>query len=122
MRSKIINMAERLKDSEDRALEALFRSEPVPDDGFSASVVSRVRRRLWVQRFTLPAALLVGALIAAKPLLQLGSLLPRLLAHMPKDMTSTIVSPIEGMFQGTTILLGIMLLGAILMIARMLEE
>lgn len=115
-------MAERLKDSEDRMLEALFRSDPVPDGGFSTRVVSRVRRRLWVQRFTLPAAFVIGALIAAKPVLQLARLLPKLAAALPSDVTNVIVSPLEGMFEGTTIILGIMLLAAVLMVARMLEE
>lgn len=115
-------MAERLKDSEDRALEALFRSDRVPDDGFSARIISRVRRRLWVQRFTLPAAFLLGGLIAVKPVLQLGSFLPRLVAHLPINLTTSLVSPLENMFQATTIMLGMMLVGAVFMIVRMLEE
>ena len=115
-------MAERLKDSEDRMLEALFRSDPVPDDGFSAGIVSRIRRRMWIQRVTLPAAFVVGGLIAVKPLLQLADLLPKVVAHMPKDLTNVIVSPVEGMLQAPAIILGVVLLGAALMIGRMLEE
>ena len=65
MRSKIINMAERMKDTEDAALEALFRSEPIADDGFSARVLSKVRRRVWVRRLALPLAVIAGAAISA---------------------------------------------------------
>ncbi len=64
LRSKVVNMAEHMKDSEDKALEALFRSEPIADDGFSRRVVTRVRRRIWVRRLALPLASGVGAVIA----------------------------------------------------------
>lgn len=60
-------MVERSKDSEDRALEALFASEPIADDGFAKRVVRRVRRRIWVRRLALPTAVAFGALVAAKP-------------------------------------------------------
>ena len=70
-------MAERLKDSEDLQLEALFSSEPVQDDGFSARIMFRVQRRMWVRRLSLPVAIAIGAVIAAKPLLQLAELVPK---------------------------------------------
>lgn len=56
-----------MKDRDDLRLEALFSSEPIADDGFSERVVSRIRRRLWIRRWTMPIAVLVGGLIAAKP-------------------------------------------------------
>ena len=56
MTSKIINMAEHIKDDADRMLESMFASDPVPDDGFSVRVVRKVRRRIWVRRLTLPIA------------------------------------------------------------------
>lgn len=115
-------MAERLKDSEDRKLEALFRPDPVPDDGFSARVVMRVRRRLWVRRLSLPVAFVMGGLVALKPALQLVGVASKLMAAVPQTLANTFVQPLDGMFQGTTIILGIMLLGAILMIGRILEE
>jgi hypothetical protein len=59
-------MAEKLKDAEDRLLEAMLRSEPIADEGFSGRVVSRIRRRLWVQRLALPSAMLIGGAIAVK--------------------------------------------------------
>lgn len=120
MISKIIHMADRLKDSEDLKLEALFRSEPVPDDGFSARIVSRVRRRMWVQRLSLPAAIGIGAIIAAKPVMQLLAFVPKVIAVVPQSLTG--ILPLEGSFQAPTILLGGILLAALLMIGRMLEE
>ncbi len=115
-------MAERLKDSEDLKLEALFRSEPVSDDGFSASIVSRVRRRMWVQRLSLPIAFVIGAIIAAKPLMQLAGLVPKVFGIVPQALANIFDLQLEGMFQGTTIVLGIMLLAAMLMVGRMLED
>jgi len=119
--SKIINMAERLKDSEDLKLEALFRSEPVLDDGFSVRIVSRVRRRMWIRRLSLPTAIAIGAIIAAKPLMQLANLVPKLVSIIPQSLASVFDLQLGGMFQGTTITLGIMLLAAMLMIGRMLD-
>jgi hypothetical protein len=115
-------MAERLKDSEDLKLEALFRSEPVLDDGFSAGVVSRVRRRMWVRRLSLPTAFVAGVIIAAKPLTQLVGLVPKLVSIFPQSLMSVFDLHLGGMIQGQTVILGIMLLAALLMIGRMLEE
>jgi len=115
-------MAERLKDSEDLKLEALFRSEPVLDDGFSAGVVSRVRRRMWVRRLSLPTAFVAGVIIAAKPLTQLAILAPKLVNIVPQSLMSVFDLQLGGMIQGQTVILGIMLLAAMLMIGRMLEE
>ena len=122
MTSKIINMAERLKDSEDLKLEALFRSEPVLDEGFSARIVSRVQRKMWIRRMSLPIAFVAGAIIAAKPLTQLVGLVPKLVSIVPQSLTSVFDFHLGGMIQGQTVILGIMLLAATLMIGRMLEE
>ena len=65
-------MVDRLKDNEDKLLESLFRSDPVPDNGFSLKIVSEIKRRIWIRRLTLPAAFVVGAAIAVKPLSQLA--------------------------------------------------
>ena len=115
-------MADRLKDSEDLKLEALFRSVPVLDDGFSAGVVSRVRRRMWITRLSLPMAFVAGVILAAKPLSQLASLVPKLVNIVPQSLMSIFDLQLGGMFQGTTAILGIMLLAAMLMIGRILEE
>jgi hypothetical protein len=60
-------MADKLKDAEDEFLESLFAAEPIADDGFSEHVVRRVRRRLWIERLSLPLAVALGGLVAFKP-------------------------------------------------------
>jgi len=120
--SKIINMADRLKDKEDRTLDALFSSESVRDDGFSARVVSRVRRQLWVRRLSLPSAFVIGAMFAAKPFFQLVEFIPQIVNLIPQGLTNVVSLPMSGMPQLSTIVLGIMLLAVAMMAGRMLEE
>lgn|SRR5690606_4311859 len=79
-------MVERMKDDDDRKLEALLRAPAIADDGFSERVVRRVRRRVWVRRWTLPIAAAIGALIAAKPLMDLLALLPLLADLVPRQL------------------------------------
>jgi len=86
LRSKIINMAERMKDREDIALEALFSSAPIADEGFTRGVVARVRRRIWIRRLALPVAALVGIAIAAKPAVELFDSLGAIAAVLPPDL------------------------------------
>ena len=115
-------MAERLKDKEDLKLEALFGSEPVRDDGFSARIESRIRRQMWIRRLSLPTAFVVGALIAAKPVMQLAGLVPKVVGIVPQGILNSFDLPFSGLFQGPTIILGILLLGATLMIGQMLQD
>ena len=112
-------MAERIKDEQDRMLEAMFASEPIADDGFSARVVSKVRRRIWLRRLTLPVATLVGALVAVKPLTELVAVIAGLVQMIPEDVlgVSAVVIP-----QLPTLVLGAMLLAACLIGMRMLED
>jgi hypothetical protein len=60
-------MVERMKSEEDAALEALFRRDALPDNGFSRRVVARIRRRLWLRRLLVPVAVVVGSLVAVGP-------------------------------------------------------
>ena len=122
MTSMIINMADRLKDAEDLKLESLFRSQPVRDNGFSVNVVSRVRRRIWVRRLALPVAITIGTLIAAKPLLQLASAVPKLLMVVPDSMASVSNLQLSSLPQNSTVIFGAMLLFAVMMIGKMLED
>ncbi len=71
MRSKIINMADTIKDAEDVLLEKLLGAEAIADDGFSDRIIVKVRRRLWLRRLTLPVAAAIGTSIAAKPVMSL---------------------------------------------------
>jgi hypothetical protein len=112
-------MADRLKDNEDRKLESLFRSEPVPDDGFSARVMTRLNRRLWIRRLALPTAFIAGAAIALKPLSQLIVMFSKFLTLIPTDISGL---PIESIPQASTIMLGCLLLAAMMMVAKMLED
>ena len=122
MTSMIINMADRLKDAEDLKLESLFRSQPVRDNGFSVNVVSRVRRRIWVRRLALPVAITIGTLIAAKPLLQLASAVPKMLMVVPDSMASVSNLQLSSLPQNSTVIFGAMLLFAVMMIGKMLED
>lgn len=60
-------MADKLKDAEDELLESLFAAEAIADDGFSSRIESRIRRRLWVRRLSLPIAATIGGVVAFKP-------------------------------------------------------
>ena len=83
MNSNVISMVERMKDKEDLALEALFASEPIADDGFSRRVIARVRRRQWVRRLALPVAAALGALVAAKPAMSIIDVARDLVSVLP---------------------------------------
>jgi hypothetical protein len=122
-------MAERLKDDADKRLESLFRSEPVEDSGFSINVMKNVRRRIWVQRLSLPVAIAIGLAIAAKPILQLVGAIPNLMTVVPASLGSS--AGVQGLFPGvstaslppmSTVIVGMALLGAVLMAMQMLEE
>ncbi len=115
-------MADRLKDDADRKLEALFRHDPVQDDGFSARVVSRVRRRMWVQRLSLPAAFVIGAIFAAKPFVQLVEFVPQIVGMLPQGVARIVDLPLDGIPQLSTIVLAVLLLAVTMMLGRLLEE
>ena len=129
MTSKIINMAEKLMDADDRLLESMFKSEPIADDGFSQRIVTRIRRRIWVQRLALPLAMLIGIAIAIKPAAQLVLAASQLLTVVPEDV---ILLPAEWLpkvqdvvVSGSfvqTVIYGAVLLGVGLIGTRMLAE
>lgn len=112
-------MAEKLKDAEDRLLESMFQYEPLPDDGFSKRVVSKIRRRLWIRRLALPVAILVGGGIAAKPLAQIALAASKLLSVMPQDLLSF---PMDWIPQAQLVVVGAMLLLAASLGMRMIED
>ena len=88
MTSKIINMAERIKDEEDRLLETMFASSPIADDGFSALVVRRIRRKMLLRSLSLPIAALIGGAIAFKPLVALAGFVHGLLQQLPDELVA----------------------------------
>lgn len=124
MTSKIISMVERLKDSDELKLEALFRNDPIPDDGFSRRVVVRVRRRLWIRRLTMPVAVLIGGLIAAKPASDLLLAAYRLVSVLPDELTKVPMPSLsaESLPQFSAALVGIVLVTAGVLFVRTLED
>ena len=104
MTSKVINMVDRMKDAEDLALEALFASEPVEDNGFTEKVMKRVNRRLWLRRLLLPSAVVVGIAIAARPALDVLTVLSGLWGQTPMDDVTTggLLNAASGWFPGTS--------------------
>lgn len=119
MTSKIINMAERFKDAEDRLLESMFESVPVADDGFSVNVVSTIRRRLWLRRLTLPCAAAIGAVLTIKPLAGLVKAFAGFSAIIPQQLISATASMLP---QVSTLVLGAMLLAVCLLGIQALDE
>ncbi len=111
-------MAERLKDNEDLALEALFRSGPVADDGFSQRVVGKIRRQIWARRVTLPLAVFLGSAVAAKPVASLLGNMGEIMNNVPGGGSLPVDSlPSVYMLIGGGMLLALALFGL-----NMLEE
>ena len=92
MTSKIINMAEHMKDAQDRMLESMFASPPIADDGFSAKVVRRVRRKTMLRRLSLPVAALIGAVVAFKPFSAIAGVAYQLLLQLPDEFVAGAVA------------------------------
>ena len=123
MESKIINMADRLKDREDLRLEAMFASAPIADNGFSDRVMSRIRRQIWVQRLALPIAFVVGAAVAARPLMKLVEAVSGLLKFIPQTMADNMAAlPIAELPQLPAIVLGSTVLLAALMFGKLAQK
>ena len=122
MNSTIINMVDRMKDADDRMLETLFASEPLADDGFSARIETRIRRRLWVRRLTLPVAAIIGGSIAIKPLATLLTLVFELTSLLPSEFTQKLASSALPVPTPTTLVLGGVLVALVVAGARMLED
>ena len=120
MTSKIINMAEHIKDEQDRLLESMFASEPIADDGFSARIVHRVRRRMWLRRVNLPVATVIGLLVSFKPLTTLVTTQAGLIQLLPYDALGATSEQL--LSQAPLIVLGGMLLAACMIGMRMLED
>ena len=106
MTSKVINMADKTSDAEDRLLESLFRVEPITDGGFSARVVSRIRRRVWFRRLAVPVAAVIGGAIAIQPATELIAILVQLFGLVPEEIVAL---PLKFLPQFQLVVLGGML-------------
>ena len=111
-----------MKDKEDLKLESMFRSEPVADDGFSVSIISRVKRQMWIRRLSMPVAIGIGVTIAAKPLLQLAAIVPSLLNSVAGSLIGLDKISLGNMPQLSTMILGATLVMALLFASKLLEE
>ena len=62
---------------EERRLSKLFQplNPPLEDEGFSGTVLRRIRRRLWLRQIVLGTAAVVGCVLALGPLFELAVLL-----------------------------------------------
>lgn len=85
-------MAEHMKDAQDRMLESMFASAPIADDGFSAQVVRRVRRKMILRRLSLPVAVLIGGIVAFKPFSTLVGIAYQLLLQLPDELVASAVA------------------------------
>ena len=79
---------------EEGRLSELFEAltPPLEDDGFSAIVVRRIRRRRWVRRAVLSTAALVGGALALGPLSELSVLLAELPVHLSEVLVTVATS------------------------------
>ena len=119
MISKIINMADRIKDAEDRFLESVLRPESIADDGFSERVVSMIRRRIWLRRLTLPIATLIGGTVAYKPVYALALAASRVLTAVSAPVVEL---PAPWLPQLQTIVFGAVLLIVALLAALLAAD
>ena len=85
-------MAEHMKDAQDRMLESMFESTSIADDGFSAAVIRRVRRKMLLRRLILPLAILIGGVIAFKPLTSIMAFAHQLLLQLPDELVGSVVA------------------------------
>lgn len=119
-------MVDRIKDSEELRLEALFRSDPLPDNDFSTKVMTRVRRQIWTRRLTMPIALVLGGLIALKPATEIVSSMSKVMNLLPASLTSVSLDfpsvPVDSMPQISAYLIGGALIFLALFFFQALED
>lgn len=76
---------------EEGRLSELFETltPPLEDEGFSAIVLRRIRRRVWLRRAVLGAAVIVGGALALGPLSELSVLIAGLPAVLSEGLIAT---------------------------------
>jgi len=119
LKSKIIIMADKIKDAEDEFLESLLGAEAIADDGFSDRIVVKIRRRQWLRNLMLPVAAAIGAAIAFKPAMALVSIAAKFVAVIPGELMASATDWIPSL---QLVVTGGLLLAVILFGLRLLEE
>lgn len=104
---------------EDARLEELFKdfSPPLADDGFTASVMSRVQGRLWRRRLVLSCAAILGAIIAAAPLARFANGLGTVLVEVATNWND-----LSWLLEHQILIIGALLLAALPPAVRLLER
>ena len=79
---------------EEGRLSELFETltPPLEDEGFSADVLRRIRRRAWLRRAVLGTAAIVGGVLALGPLSELSVLLSGLPALLSEGLVTVATS------------------------------
>lgn len=80
-------------------LKDAFKSEPIADDGFSNLVMRRVQGQVLIRRWTMPIAMLIGGVIAAKPAAELIIFASRFIEILPTQVSAL---PMTWLPHGTT--------------------
>ena len=119
MTSKIINMAERIKDEQDRMLESMFESAPIADNGFSSQIMRRIKRKLWIRRITLPAAVFIGGLVAFQPVVGLLKSVYQLTSSLPIEIVPSLESSLPSL---QLIVTGALILFVLMFSLNMIED
>jgi hypothetical protein len=112
-------MAEKLQDAEDRLLESMFQSEEIANDGFSDRTLRRIKRQIWVRRLALPIAMVVGAVIAVRPALELLSIGSKVFAPLANKAA---ISSATVEAQVPLLLIGGLAIALIMATFRLFEE
>ena len=83
-----------LTPDEEGRLSELFETltPPLEDEGFSADVLGRIRRRAWLRRAVLGTAVMVGGVLALGPLSELSVLLSGLPALLSEGLVTVATS------------------------------
>ena len=83
-----------LTPEEEGRLSELFETlnPPLEDEGFSATVLRRIRRRAWLRRAVLGTAVVVGGVLALGPLSELSVLLSGLPALLSEGLVTVATS------------------------------
>ena len=79
---------------EEGRLSELFETltPPLEDEGFSAAVVRRIRRRVWLRHAVLGTAVIVGGALALGPLSELSVLLSGLSVLLSEGLVTVATS------------------------------